>query len=118
MGVIRFYEGPEATRHYIGKLSSELSKTYDLSLISAPIPNEEALSCTLIEVEPGTKIKLFNSPSPGQDEGHTEIIVREYVENKCVPFFNVASSDDQVEVKIHKGNGEPGKVSRIEVHSS
>lgn len=118
MGVIRFYEGPEATKHYIGKLSSELSKTYDLSLISAPIPNEEALSCTLIGVEPGTKIKLFNSSIPSEGEGYTEIIVRSYVENKCVPYFNVDSSDDHVEVQLHKGKGEPGKVSRIEVHSS
>lgn len=117
MGVIRFYEGPEATKHYIGKLSSELSKTYDLSLISAPIPNEEALSCTLIEVQPGTKIKLFGSTSPSQDEGYTEITVRSYVENKCVPYFDVDSSDGQVEVQIHKGKGEPGKVSRIEVLS-
>ncbi|MCH8348600.1 MAG: hypothetical protein IH901_08940 [Proteobacteria bacterium] len=118
MGVIRFYEGPEATQHYIGKLSSDLSQTYDLSLVSAPIPNEEALSCTLIEVQPGTKIKLFNSHRPSEDEGYTEIIVRSYVENKCVPYFNVGSSDEQVEVKIHKGKGEPGKVSRIEVHSN
>ena len=117
MGVSRFYEGPEATKHYIGKLSSELSKTYDLSLISAPIPNEEALSCTLIQVQPGTKIKLFGSPDPSQDEGYTEITVRSYVENKCVPYFNVDSSDEQVEVQIHKGKGEPGKVSRIEVLS-
>ena len=117
MGVIRFYEGPEATQHYIGKLSSELSRTYDLSLVSAPIADGEALSCTLIDVQPGTKIKLFNSPEPGQDGGYTEIIVRSYVENKCVPYFNVDSSDDQVEVQIHQGKGEPGKVSRIEVHS-
>ena len=118
MGVIRFYEGTEATQHYIGKLSSDLSKTYDLSLISAPIPNEEALSCTLIEVQPGTKIKLFNSSSPSQDEGYTEIIVRSYVENRCVPYFDVDSSDDQVKVQIHKGKGEPGKVARIEVLSN
>ena len=100
------------------KLSSDLSKTYDLSLISAPIPNEEALSCTLIEVQPGTKIKLFNTHSTSEGEGYTEIIVRSYVENKCVPYFNVDSSDDQVEVQIHKGKGEAGKVSRIEVHSN
>jgi hypothetical protein len=54
MGVIRFYEGPSATQHYIGKLFSDVSQTYDLSLISAPAPNEQALSCTLLEVQPGT----------------------------------------------------------------
>ena len=118
MGVIRFYEGPSATQHYIGKLSSDVSQTYDLSLISAPVPNQQALSCTLLEVQPGTKIKLFNSPDPGQGEGYTEITVRSYVEEKCVPQFNVDSSEDQVDVQIHKGKGEPGKVCRIEVHSS
>lgn len=117
MGIIRFYEGAEATQHYIGKLSSDLSQTYDLSSASAPIPDGEALSCTLLEVQPGTKIKLFNSPTPSQDEGYTEIIVRSYVEDKCVPYFNADSSDDEVEVHIHKGKGEAGKVSRIEIHS-
>ena len=117
MGVIRFYEGPSATQHYIGKLSSDVSQTYDLSLISAPVPNEQALSCTLLEVQPGTKIKLFNTPCPSVDEGYTEISVRSYVEDKCVPHFNVDFSDEQVEVQIHQGKGEPGRVSRIEVHS-
>ena len=118
MGIIRFYEGPAATKHYIGKLSSDLSKTYDLSLVSAPMASEEALSCTLLEVQPGTKVKLFNSSAPSQDEGYTEITVRSFVEDKCIPYFNVDASDDQVDVKIHKGKGEPGKVCRIEVHSS
>ena len=118
MGIIRFYEGPAATKHYIGKLSSDLSKTYDLSLISAPVPSEQALSCTLLEVQPGTKVKLFNSSAPSQDEGYTEIIVRSYVEEKYIPYFNVDASDDHVDVKIHKGKGESGKVCRIEIHSS
>ena len=118
MGIIRFYEGPAATKHYIGKLSSDLSKIYDLSLVSAPMPNEQALSCTLLEVQPGTKVKLFNSSAPSQDEGYTEIVVRSFVEEKCIPYFNVDASDDQVDVKIHKGKGEPGKVCRIEVQSS
>ncbi len=118
MGIIRFYEGPAATQHYIGKLSSDLSKTYDLSLSSAPMASEQALSCTLLEVQPGTKVKLFNSSAPSQDEGYTEITIRSYVEEKCIPYFNVDASDDQVDVKIHKGNGETGKVCRIEVHSS
>ena len=117
MGTIRFYEGAAATQHYIGKLSSDLTRTYDLSLVSAPIGDGEALSCTLLEVQPGTKIKLFNSATPNPDEGYTEITVRSYVEDKCVPYFNVDASDDDIEVQIHKGKGEAGKVSRIEVHS-
>lgn len=118
MGMINFYEGTEATQHYIGKLSSELSQTYNLSLASSPIGDGEALSCTLLDVQPGTKIKLFNSSSPSQGEGYTQITVRAYVENRCVPYFDVDSSDTEVEVLIHKGNGETGKVSRIEVQSA
>ena len=118
MGIIRFYEGPAATKHYIGKLSSDVSQTYDLSLVSAPMASEQALSCTLLEVQPGTKLKLFNTSAPSQDEGYTEITVRTYVEEKCIPYFNVDASDDLVDVKIHKGKGETGKVCRIEVHSS
>jgi hypothetical protein len=118
MGVIRFYEGPAATKHYIGKLSSDVSQSYDLSLISAPVPNEQALSCTLLEVQPGTRIKLFNSPVPTDGEGCTEITVREFIQEKCVPHFDANASDAQVEVKVHKGKGEPGKVRRIEVHRS
>ena len=118
MGIIRFYEGPAATKHYIGKLSSDVSQTYDLSLISAPMASEQALSCILLEVQPGTKVKLFNTSAPSQDEGYTEITVRSYVEEKCIAYFNVDASDDLVDVKIHKGKGEAGKVCRIEVHSS
>ena len=84
MGMINFYEGTEATQHYIGKLSSTLSQTYDLSRASAPIGDGEALSCTLLDVEPGTKIKLFNSASPSQGEGYTEITVRAFVGEKFV----------------------------------
>ena len=76
------------------------------------------MSCTLLDVEPGTKIKLFNSASPSQGEGYTEITVRAFVENRCVPYFTVDASDDEVEVQVHKGNGEPGRVSRIEVQSA
>ena len=118
MGVIRFYEGPAATKHYIGKLNSDFAQTYDLSLISAPVPSEQALSCTLLEVQSGTKIKLFDSPTPSGDEGCTEITVKSYLEDKCIPYFNVSASDDQVDVKIHQGKGAPGKVCRIEVQSS
>ncbi len=49
MGVIRFYEGTSATQHYIGKLFSDVSQTYDWGLIRAPVPNEQALSSRLLD---------------------------------------------------------------------
>ena len=69
-------------------------------------------------MQPGTKIKLFASPLPNADGACTEITVRLYVEDKCIPYFNFSASDDQVGVILHKGKGAPGKVSRIEIQSS
>ncbi len=69
MGVIRFYEGPSATQHYIGKLSSDVSQTYDLSLISAPVPNEQALSCTLLEVQPVLRSDYSTPQIPAKVKG-------------------------------------------------
>ena len=118
MGEIRFYEGPEATLHCIGRLSSEVSQQYDLSLISAPVPNQQTNSCTLIGVQPGTKIRLYDHAKPHDDEECAEITVRAFVENKVVPFLNAASSDPEVDVKLRRGQGVQGKVARIEIVSA
>ena len=96
MGVTRFYEGPSAIQHPIGKLSSDVSQTNDLGLISAPVRNEQALSCTFLEVQAGTKIRLFNTPCPSANEGYMEITVWSYVEDRCVPHLSVDFSDEQV----------------------
>ena len=87
--MIRFYEGPSATQHYIGKLSSDVSQTYDLGLIRAPVPNEQAPSGTLLEVQPGTEIRLFDYLDPGQGEGYTEIIVQKFEVSNQVPVIDV-----------------------------
>ena len=118
MGEIRFYEGPEATLHCIGRLSSEVSQLYDLSLISAPVPNQQTHSCTLIGVKPGTKIRLYDSAKPSADEECAEITVRVLVDNKVIPFLNVASSDTEVDVTLRRGQGVQGTVSRIEIVSA
>ena len=118
MGEIRFYEGPAATQHYIGKISSKLSRDYDLSLISAPVSDQQAQSLTLIEVEPVTKIRLFDSATPSAEEECTEIVVQCFVENKMIPYFNVQTRDDEVDVKLRKGKDVQGLVSRIEIVSA
>ena len=60
------------------------------------------------------QIKLFNTL---WDEGHTGIPGRSYVEGKWLPHFNADFLHEQVEVQIHKGKGESGMVSWIEVYS-
>ena len=60
MGEIRFYEGDNCSQHYIGKLNSDFTQSWDLTLISAPVSSETAKSCTLIDVKPGTEIRLYD----------------------------------------------------------
>ena len=118
MGEIRFYEGPSCTQHYIGKLSSELSRGYDLSQIAAPFGNGEALSLTLIQVPQGVKIRLFDAPVPTAGEDCIEIVVRSFVEERCIPSFDQELVDDQVQINLHNGKGVQGRVARIEVQGS
>ena len=115
MGDIRFYEGPECTQHYIGKIVSNVNSDWDLTLISSPIGDGEALSCALIDVKKGVRIRLYNSPVLGDDVGCTEILVKADVENKEIHYFTEGHADDEVEVKVHSGKGEKGRVSRIQV---
>lgn len=117
MGEIRFYEGTECTQHYIGKISSELDSSWDLTLRAAPVPNGEALSCTLIDVKKGARIMLFDTAENTGEDTCTEIIVKADVEQKCIPRFTAILVDPYVEVKLHGGKGVQGKVSRIQVQS-
>ena len=117
MGEIRFYEGPECTQHYIGKVSSNINSEWNLSLISAPVGDGEAKSCSLIEVKKGVRVRLYNAPVANDNAGCTEILVKADVDNKEVLYFDANHTDDEVEVKVHPGQGDAGKVSRIEVSS-
>ncbi len=118
MGEIRFYEGPGCTQHYIGKLASGLSRGYDLTQVAAPFGNGEAMSLTLIEVPEGVKIRLFDSAVPTAGEDCIEIVVRTFVEERCIPSFDQELVDAQVQINLHNGKGVQGKVARIEVQSS
>ena len=115
MGEIRFYEGPECTQHYIGKISSNIDSNWNLSLVSAPVGDGAAKSCWLFDVKKGVRIRLYNSQVADDEAGCTEILVKADVDNKKVLHFDSVHADDDVEVKVHAGKGDAGKVSRIEV---
>jgi hypothetical protein len=115
VGEIRFYEGPECTQHYIGKIVSNVNSEWNLALISSPIADGAAQSCALIDVKKGVRIRLYNAPIANDDAGCTEILVKADVDNKEILYFTEGHTDDEVEVKVHPGQGDVGKVSRVEV---
>lgn len=118
MGDIRFYEGPECTQHYIGKIVSHVDSDWNLTLISTPIADGAALSCALINVQRGVRIRLYNSPVLSDDVGCTEILVKADVDNREIHYFTESHTDEEVEVKVHPGSGDRGRVSRIQVTSA
>ena len=117
MGEVRFYEGDGCSQHYIGKLNSEFDHDWDLSLLSSPVPNGEAKSCTLIQVQAGAKVRVFDSSFGSPQENCAEITVLSYVEDRCIPYFSEAIADGEVEVRVHNSKGTLGPITRIEMQS-
>ena len=117
MGEVRFYEGDGCSQHYIGKVNSEFDLELDLSLISSPIPNGEVKSCTLIQVQAGAKVRVFDSSFGSPQENCAEITVLSYVEDRCIPSFSEAIADGEVELRVHNNNGTLGPITRIEMQS-
>jgi len=117
MGEIRFYEGASCSQHYIGKISSQVDSTWDLTLKSAPIPDREAQSCTLIDVQKGARVILFDTAYETGDDTCTEIIVKSDIAERCVLSFTEAYVDGEVEVVLHNGKGVQSTVSRIKVQT-
>lgn len=128
MSKIKFWEGNGCDQTYLGSVSvgdcEEGShcvpwgkdKAWNLKNEDDWIPNDEARSCSLLDVPAGTVIKLYDNP-----DGHTEndwaqiTVNRRTTNDLCVPSFEHDFSDEWYTLKYHKQNGLQGKVSRIEV---
>ena len=117
MGEIRFYEGDHCSQHYIGKLNSDFTQSWDLTLISAPVSNETAKSCTLIDVKPGTEILLYDDTFGLAQQNSTVIKVISNIQERCIDSFTTSLSGPDVEVIINHNLGELGGITRIELNS-
>lgn len=97
-------------------LSTAFTWTYDLTEPGKPVPDDEASSCTLVDVEAGTVIEVFNSSSGKVEDGYTTITV---TENFSGPFIIATFEKDQAGTGFtveHNGKGSvDGKVSLIKI---
>lgn len=112
-----FWEGNNGTQD-AWPLSTELSQSWDLQSGGAPVPNDEARSCTVVDAPPGTVINVYDSSSGSKDDDWAQITVQQNVSTPVVvaTFENSTSyGGGAVTVTYNKHNGLDGKVSYIEV---
>ena len=117
MGEVRFFEGDGCSQHLIGRINSEFDHEWDLSLISSPIPSGEVKSCTLIQVQAGAKVRVYDASFGSSQENCAEITVLSYVEDRCIPSFSEAIADGEVELRVHNNSGTLGPITRIVMQS-
>ena len=117
MGEIRFFEGAGCSQHLIGRINSEFDHEWDLSLISSPIPSGEVKSCTLIQVQAGARVRVYDASFGSPQENCAEITVLSYVEDRCIPSFSEAIADGEVELRVHNNSGTLGPITRIVMQS-
>ena len=128
MGEIKFWEGNGCYQDYLGSVEVGDCKdgkhcvpwgetrVWNLKKEHHWIPNDEARSCTLIDVPAGTVIKIYDNPDGDTKDDWAEIIVHKTTTQEfCVWSFEIDFSDEWCTIRYHKKNGLDGKVSRIEV---
>ncbi len=113
MAVI-FWEGNDGQKDG-WPVSTEVSKSYNLTQSGQPVPHDEARSCTLVDVEGGTLIEVYNSPSGKAEDGYTTIKVLNSFTGPIIGSFQT----DQITtdyVVAYSGKGDvDGKVSLIKI---
>lgn len=97
-------------------VSTEVSKSYNLTTSGQPVPNDEARSCSLVDVEAGTLIEVYNSPSGKVEDGYTKIEVKNSFTG---PVIIGSFQTDQITtdyVVDYSGKGDvDGRVSLIRI---
>ncbi|HEV2852761.1 MAG TPA: hypothetical protein VHC97_08150 [Thermoanaerobaculia bacterium] len=112
---IVFWEGNDAQQDG-WPVSTEITKTYDLTTSGQPVPNDEARSCSLVDVSGGTVIDLYNSPSGDPDKGWTRIEVKTDLTSSVVIGSFQTDQITANYVVDYNGKGElDGKVSLIKI---
>ena len=112
---IVFWEGNDGEQNG-WPVSTAVSKSYNLTTSGQPVPNDEARSCTLVDVEAGTLIEVYNSPSGKVEDGYTKIEVKNNLSGPVIigSFQTEQLTPDYVVDYSGKGDVD-GKVSLIKI---
>lgn len=112
---VEFWEGNDATQDG-WSVSTQTTKTYDLTQDDQPVPNDEARSCSLVDVKGGTVIEVFNSPQGNTDEGAATITVLQDIGGAVViPTFQEDIISEKLTMDYNDNGKLDGKVSLIKI---
>jgi hypothetical protein len=115
---ILFYKNnqcPSEIGEFCGAVPTSQSGNWSLKASGSPVENDEARSCTLMDVVAGTVITLYDNPDGKTDDDWTEIKAHQNILSICISSFEVDTNSTQYSVTYHKKNGLDGKVSYIRV---
>ena len=106
------------TNSFCGAVPTSVTQGWDLKDSHAPVSNDEARSCTLLDVTAGTIITVFDSPSASTGDDWTEIVVKQNIVSYTISSFEKNIDDAYVTQTFHKHNGLDGKISNIQIKAS
>lgn len=115
-----FWEGNDGSQDG-WPLSTEYVQNLDLT-DDAPVPNDETRSCTIVDADAGTTIKVFDSSDANTDNDWAEIeILDEITVPVVVNTFESTTQYGGGSVRVtynnNKDKGLDGKVSYISIKS-
>jgi hypothetical protein len=117
---LEFYEGPNCTEDRVFTYNSEVAADENCQERETQCygDNDEARSLKIIGfARPGTRIKVFDSPTAATDDDYTLIQIQDNLplEGACVETFEVTKMTPGFkEIHRHK-NGLDGKVSHVTI---
>lgn len=118
MAIVFFSNDQLLDINYCGSVPTSKSATWDLKDSGAPVTNDEAAACILMDVPEGTIITLYDDPDGSTSDDYTTITVTENIyQYTMLSFEGSPNGPIPVNIVYHKHNGLNGKVSRIQVEA-
>ncbi|MFN7963792.1 MAG: hypothetical protein U0002_21190 [Thermoanaerobaculia bacterium] len=102
---------------FCGAVPTSQSAGWNLKSSGAPVPNDTARSCILMDVGKGTVITVYDSPDAKTNDDYTTITALENIVELVISTFEQSFSNSQVVVTWTKNNGLDGKVSYIKIQA-
>lgn len=119
-GDLVFYEGNGCTQDIVFTYNSEAAADENCQKSGTACygDNDEARSLLIVGIaNPGTRIKLFDSPSAATDDDYTVIDIKDDLppEGACVETFEQSKLQPGFRESYVRKNGLDGKVSHVTI---
>ncbi|SHN23809.1 hypothetical protein [Chitinophaga sp. CF418] len=110
MGIIVFYEGPNATQNIVQTIEDTPGQNF------RPVQNDTIRSAKLFGVRPGCEIAVYDSPDGSTGDDFCIVNVKRVAPEYVINTFERSYEDEYVIVSFIRNNDLDGKISRIRVN--